>query len=112
MQDQIRQAIDDLTWLSLTVSGYELERVLETIDRFRNMLEEDEQPYFFEGICEGTIIDAPRGDGGFGYDPVFIPDGAHKTFAEMTMEEKNEFSHRKKATEKFVEFLKNYHGKD
>jgi hypothetical protein len=47
MQDQIRQAIDDLTWLSWTVSGYELERVLETIDRFRNMLEEDEQPYFF-----------------------------------------------------------------
>jgi XTP/dITP diphosphohydrolase len=59
----------------------------------------------FEGICEGEIITERRGEKGFGYDPVFIPAGADKTFAEMTMEEKNKYSHRKKATEKLVAFL-------
>ncbi|MBL7709560.1 MAG: RdgB/HAM1 family non-canonical purine NTP pyrophosphatase [Chitinophagaceae bacterium] len=59
----------------------------------------------FEGICEGTVIKERRGGKGFGYDPVFIPAGADKTFAEMTLEEKNLFSHRKKATEKLVAFL-------
>lgn len=61
----------------------------------------------FEGICEGRIIDQKRGNQGFGYDPVFIPDGSAKTFAEMEMEEKNQLSHRKKATEKLVVFLNN-----
>ncbi len=59
----------------------------------------------FEGICEGHITDKKRGEKGFGYDPVFIPTGSDKTFAEMNMEEKNQFSHRKKATEKLVAFL-------
>ncbi|MBL7740464.1 MAG: RdgB/HAM1 family non-canonical purine NTP pyrophosphatase [Chitinophagaceae bacterium] len=59
----------------------------------------------FEGICEGRIINEKKGAAGFGYDPVFIPDGSDKTFGEMTMEEKNRFSHRKKATEKLVAFL-------
>jgi len=60
----------------------------------------------FEGICKGTIIAQRRGDSGFGYDPVFIPDGSTKTFAEMSMEEKNRFSHRKKAIEKLTSYLK------
>lgn len=60
----------------------------------------------FEGICKGTIIANRRGDAGFGYDPVFIPNGSTKTFAEMAMEEKNRFSHRKKAIEKFTSYLK------
>ena len=59
----------------------------------------------FEGICDGQIIEEKRGRQGFGYDPVFIPTGATKTFAEMNMGEKNQFSHRKKATEKLVAFL-------
>jgi XTP/dITP diphosphohydrolase len=59
----------------------------------------------FEGICEGQITDKKRGEKGFGYDPVFIPTGSDRTFAEMNMEEKNQFSHRKKATEKLVAFL-------
>ena len=59
----------------------------------------------FEGICDGALIKERRGGKGFGYDPVFIPEGADKTFAEMTLEEKNLFSHRKKATEKLVAFL-------
>jgi XTP/dITP diphosphohydrolase len=63
------------------------------------------QENFFEGICKGTIIAERRGVSGFGYDPVFIPDGSDKTFAEMSMEEKNIFSHRKKAVEKLLSFL-------
>jgi len=62
--------------------------------------------YFFEGICKGTIIAEPKGKSGFGYDPVFIPDGAEKTFAEMDLEEKNIYSHRKKAIEKLTQYLK------
>jgi XTP/dITP diphosphohydrolase len=59
----------------------------------------------FEGICEGLILDARRGNNGFGYDAVFIPKGSDKSFAEMTMEEKNKFSHRKKAADKLITFL-------
>jgi XTP/dITP diphosphohydrolase len=59
----------------------------------------------FEGDCKGKIITEKRGSQGFGYDPVFIPDGSDRTFAEMNLEEKNFFSHRKKATEKLVAFL-------
>lgn len=61
--------------------------------------------YFFEGICPGKIINERRGNSGFGYDPVFMPDGSEKTFAEMEMEEKNKFSHRKKAMEKLIHFF-------
>ena len=60
----------------------------------------------FEGECKGTIIAERRGGNGFGYDPVFIPEGATKTFAEMSLQEKNIFSHRKKATEKLIAWLK------
>ena len=56
-------------------------------------------------VVSGKIIEEKRGDQGFGYDPVFIPIGSDKTFAEMDMIEKNEFSHRKKATQKLVAFL-------
>lgn len=63
----------------------------------------------FEGICEGIILSERRGEKGFGYDPVFMPDGSEKTFAEMTMEEKNKFSHRKKAMTKMIDFLKHLH---
>lgn len=59
----------------------------------------------FEGVCEGRIITEKRGNNGFGYDPVFIPEGADLSFAEMDMAGKNRYSHRKKATEKLVAFL-------
>jgi XTP/dITP diphosphohydrolase len=61
----------------------------------------------FEGICPGNINNFPVGDHGFGYDPVFVPEGAGKTFAQMNIDEKNKFSHRKKAMEKLVNFLEN-----
>ena len=61
-----------------------------------------------EGICPGTIAFAPMGDGGFGYDPVFLVPEKRKTFAQMTAEEKAEISHRGRALEKFVEKLETY----
>jgi len=63
---------------------------------------------FFEGICEGNIIKFSRGYNGFGYDPIFIPDGSAKTFGEMNIEEKNKYSHRKKSVEKLLQFLKQH----
>ena len=60
----------------------------------------------FEGICEGYIIQNRQGNEGFGYDPVFVPSGAEITFAQMTMEEKNKFSHRRKAVDKLVNYLR------
>jgi XTP/dITP diphosphohydrolase len=76
--------------------------------RFRTVISViiDGKESFFEGICTGRITHEQRGTDGFGYDPVFIPDGSDKTFAEMNMHEKNRFSHRKKAVEKLVVFLK------
>ena len=75
--------------------------------RFRTVVSliENGKEYQFEGICEGTIGFTRSGDHGFGYDPVFIPDGATKSFASMNLEEKNKYSHRKKAVEKLVAFL-------
>jgi len=65
------------------------------------------EEYFFEGTVEGTIRRAPSGIDGFGYDPIFEPDGYAITFAEMTMDEKNQISHRAKAMEKLIAFLSN-----
>lgn len=59
-----------------------------------------------EGICSGKLAEAPRGTNGFGYDPIFIPDGFTKTYAELTAEEKNEISHRAKAAEKMKEIIR------
>lgn len=67
----------------------------------------DGKETLLEGICEGQIIDEKRGNGGFGYDPVFVPAGTNKTFAEMSMREKTRYSHRARATEKLVAFLTN-----
>lgn len=59
----------------------------------------------FEGLCEGRIIHAPRGDKGFGYDPIFLPDGFDETFAEMSMEQKGAISHRGIVISKLIEYL-------
>ena len=61
----------------------------------------------FEGELTGRIIDSPRGSNGFGYDPIFVPDGMDKTLAELTTEEKNRISHRADACRKAVEFVEN-----
>jgi len=60
----------------------------------------------FLGIKNGKISDSPRGTNGFGFDPIFIPDGSTQTYAEMSLEEKNMISHRYLAISSFMEFLK------
>ncbi|MBC7081781.1 MAG: XTP/dITP diphosphatase [Thermoplasmatales archaeon] len=60
----------------------------------------------FKGICKGKIAREEKGNNGFGYDPIFIPEGKRKTFGEMEIEEKNLYSHRSKAVKKFIDFLK------
>ena len=60
----------------------------------------------FEGIVRGAIIEERRGEGGFGYDPIFVPEGYDKTFAELGSEVKNRISHRAQAVEKLAEYLK------
>lgn len=59
----------------------------------------------FEGICKGIISKEPKGEKGFGYDPVFIPEGFKETFAQLDESLKNRISHRAKAVEKFIDFL-------
>ncbi|MBQ8565146.1 MAG: non-canonical purine NTP diphosphatase [Bacteroidaceae bacterium] len=65
------------------------------------------EEYIFEGCIEGSIIDTLRGENGFGYDPLFMPQGYDITFAEMSSDEKNKISHRAIATKRLVEFLTN-----
>ena len=76
--------------------------------RFRTViaLNLDGKQYTFEGIVNGIITKEQHGEKGFGYDPIFLPDGYDKTFAEMPLEVKNKISHRGIATQKLIEFLK------
>jgi XTP/dITP diphosphohydrolase len=64
------------------------------------------QTHYFEGICKGHITREMHGEKGFGYDPIFIPEGASKSFAEMSMDEKNTYSHRQRAVTQLFEFLR------
>lgn len=68
-------------------------------------IDENGMKHSFEGRVDGTIISEQRGGNGFGYDPIFVPNGFDRTFAEMNMEEKSILSHRARAVEKFVSFL-------
>ncbi len=63
--------------------------------------------FYLDGKAEGNITKQPKGVEGFGYDPVFLPHGFNKTFAEMTHEEKNQISHRHKAVQKLINFVRN-----
>ena len=84
-----------------------LQRVNKPLARFRTIISLilNNKEYQFEGVCEGVMIKEQRGRNGFGYDPVFIPEGSEKTFAEMDIEQKNSYSHRRKAMDKLIEFL-------
>ena len=66
-----------------------------------------DEEYKFEGVAEGDILKERKGDGGFGYDSVFVPKGYAQSFAELTMAEKNSISHRGKAVEELISFLSN-----
>jgi XTP/dITP diphosphohydrolase len=65
--------------------------------------------YIFEGICPGHISLVPQGTEGFGYDPIFVPEGSDRCFADMSLAEKNRYSHRRKAVDQLVNFLKSQH---
>ena len=66
----------------------------------------DGESYYFEGRCDGQITEKQRGTEGFGYDPIFQPDGYDQTFAELGHDVKNAISHRGRATQKLIAFLK------
>lgn len=65
----------------------------------------DQGEHVFEGVCRGEIISDKRGEKGFGYDPVFVPEGYNLTFAELSGTEKNRISHRGRAVQKFIDFI-------
>lgn len=85
----------------------ELKGISNRKARFRTVISMimDEQEFFFEGVVTGVIINEKRGESGFGYDPVFLPDGYSQTFAEMDMAVKNTISHRALAMKKLIDFL-------
>ena len=86
----------------------EMENVVERNAFFKTIISLiiEGTEYQFEGICEGKITQQRAGCNGFGYDSVFTPNGSEKTFAEMQMDEKSIFSHRRKAMDKLMQFLK------
>jgi XTP/dITP diphosphohydrolase len=96
-------------------SDANIERVLEELSGIENrnarfktvitLIFKGDQ-HIFEGIVNGQIISEKRGENGFGYDPIFIPENEIRTFAEMELDEKNKYSHRARALEKMIEFLK------
>ncbi|MCA0236789.1 MAG: non-canonical purine NTP diphosphatase [Bacteroidetes bacterium] len=85
-----------------------LENKSDRSARFRTIIAllYDQQEVLLEGICQGSIATEKRGTGGFGYDPVFVPDGYDHTFAELGDEVKNEISHRARATAKLLEAIR------
>ena len=88
-----------------------LDRLGDSADRkarFRTVISLiwEEREYLFEGICEGHIAKRLTGEDGFGYDPIFIPEGDTRSFAQMTSQEKNHYSHRRKAADQLVAFLR------
>lgn len=99
-----RNAIDNVNKLL-----YELDKIKNRKARFRTIISLviDGNETLFEGIVNGHILESPVGELGFGYDPVFCPEGYTVSFAEMEMELKNQISHRGKAMEKLICFLNN-----
>jgi XTP/dITP diphosphohydrolase len=88
-----------------------LDRLGDTSDRkarFRTVISLiwEEREHLFEGICEGHIAKRLTGEDGFGYDPIFIPEGDTRSFAQMSSQEKNHYSHRRKAADQLVAFLR------
>ena len=86
----------------------EMEKIKNRNARFRTVisLRINENEWLFEGVVEGEILENPRGEKGFGYDPIFKPLGYDESFAQMNMKLKNSISHRGRAVEKLVRFLK------
>lgn len=99
---EAKNSLDNMAQLLKNMSGIQNRKA-----RFRTVIALilDGKEYLFEGIVNGTIAEEPRGTAGFGYDPLFVPDGYSTTFAEMDSEAKNAISHRGRAVEKLAAFL-------
>jgi XTP/dITP diphosphohydrolase len=101
------------SWVLRTVGNEGILRLMEKINPDRRKakfatvvgLVEGKDFRTFRGECMGRISEKARGERGFGFDPIFIPDGSEKVFAEMDVEEKNKFSHRSKAFDKLIEYI-------
>lgn len=99
---EAKNAADNIVKLLQSLSGIENRKA-----RFRTVISLiiNGSEHKFEGVCKGKITEEQKGELGFGYDSVFIPEGSNKTFGEMRLEEKNKFSHRERATVKLASFL-------
>ncbi|WP_316842947.1 RdgB/HAM1 family non-canonical purine NTP pyrophosphatase [Pedobacter gandavensis] len=97
---------DDATNLKLVLQKMEGQQNRKA--RFRTVVSlfKNHKNYLFEGVINGQIGERPIGNQGFGYDPIFVPDGYGESFAQMSMEQKNEISHRAIAMRKLIAFLK------
>ena len=103
------------SFVSKTISNDGLLKLLEAKDRsayFKTVVSlcVDRRILQFGGILNGKIAETPSGENGFGFDPVFIPDGLNKTLADIGIKEKNEFSHRSRAIKSVILFLKENSG--
>ncbi len=97
-QDRVGKLLEELVGVSEQHRRAEFVCAIALVVKDGEMME-------FIGRCPGRILDAPRGSGGFGYDPLFVPDGEDRTFAEMSLEEKRQLSHRGRALAHLRRFL-------
>lgn len=97
-KDNCSKVINELKTLGLETSPAEFKTII-------CLYFSENEHYFFKGVCKGNIITVSKGINGFGYDPIFIPDGYDKTFAELNAEEKNKISHRGRAVNKFKDYI-------
>jgi XTP/dITP diphosphohydrolase len=101
-----RNSVDNMNLLLQNLQGNEnREAQFRTVIALRMPKGE----WIFEGIIKGSIMNSPRGSGGFGYDPIFLPQGSTLTLAEISMEEKNKISHRGQAVKLLADFLRRNH---
>lgn len=97
-QENVTKLLDELAGVAQKDRGAQFRTVAAFVT--------DAGTHTFEGICRGTILAEPGGTGGFGYDPVFQPEGYEQTFAELDAATKNEISHRGRAVHKFCDWLR------
>lgn len=99
-KDNCSKVINELKTLGIEASPAEFKTII-------CLYVSENEHHFFEGVCKGNIITVSKGINGFGYDPIFIPDGYDRTFAELNAEEKNKISHRGRAVNKFKDYIIN-----
>lgn len=103
-QENTQKLLDELSGVDQHDRGAQFRTVVALVT--------EDGTHTFEGICRGEILTEPRGDKGFGYDPVFLPEGYEKTFAELEAKTKNKISHRGKAIKKLERFLMESSGRE